>query len=139
MIMSYLSKKVKQRLARQVRSDSGIEMTPDEAGEQLDLAFANIRKQMLARGHTLPDDDFELASMIKAARKTMNGEIPIGPGCEIESTPKRIDLNDLVHRSGAKCPGGQGCDCCWSGCDCGCRDACLVFRRMIYLQAVRET
>jgi hypothetical protein len=40
-------------------------------------------------------------------------------------------LNETVARSPLQCPGGPGCECCRPGCDCGCRDACPVFRRLI--------
>lgn len=40
-------------------------------------------------------------------------------------------LRDAVARSVEQCPGGNGCDCCRSGCDCGCRDSCPRFLTMI--------
>lgn len=51
---------------------------------------------------------------------------------------ERNRLNEAIARSGALCPGGLGCECCQSYCDCGCRDACPVFRGMIYLSLVKD-
>lgn len=45
--------------------------------------------------------------------------------------PLMRDLDDAVTRSPFGCPGGYGCTCCRAGCDCGCRDDCPVFRRLI--------
>lgn len=28
-----------------------------------------------------------------------------------------------------QCPGGNSCSCCRPGCDCGCRDDCIVWQR----------
>jgi len=47
-------------------------------------------------------------------------------------------LNEAIARSPASCPGGHGCTCCASRCDCGCRDACPVFRGIIRL-TLRQT
>lgn len=32
---------------------------------------------------------------------------------------------------GKHCPGGLHCTCCRSGCDCGCRDSCQCFHRVL--------
>ena len=42
-------------------------------------------------------------------------------------------LDAAVAASPLRCPGGHGCTCCAApgGCDCGCRDNCLVFRRKV--------
>ena len=43
------------------------------------------------------------------------------------------ELEKDIAMSRKHCPGGDGCCCCYSlyGCDCGCRDSCPVFRRLI--------
>jgi len=46
------------------------------------------------------------------------------------------ELDDAIGKSLADCPGGHYCTCCQSGCDCGCRDDCQVFRTMILKQLV---
>ena len=37
-----------------------------------------------------------------------------------------------------QCPGGRGCTCCNAGCDCGCREACPVWRRIRKKAAKKE-
>ncbi len=53
------------------------------------------------------------------------------------------ERDEIVRRSHGQCPGGHGCTCCCSGCDCGCRDNCRVFRllalgRPEYVQVAAE-
>lgn len=49
-----------------------------------------------------------------------------------------LTFEKRVRESLKHCPGGDGCTCCRPGCDCGCRDACPVFRRMIRRQHISQ-
>lgn len=50
---------------------------------------------------------------------------------EVIKVLERTRLRQAVVDSGEPCPGGDGCGCCCARCDCGCRDACPKFLRMI--------
>lgn len=40
-------------------------------------------------------------------------------------------LQEAIRKDPRRCPGGWGCKCCHSHCDCGCRDECPKFRSLI--------
>lgn len=47
---------------------------------------------------------------------------------------ERAALDRAVLKSTQPCPGGLGCACCGTGCDCGCRNDCPRFRGLILHQ-----
>jgi len=51
----------------------------------------------------------------------------------LKKTITKAELDAAVSASPFRCPGGPGCQCCHApgGCDCGCRDACPVFRHQV--------
>ena len=65
--MTKLARRFKQQLARRLRQEHGLEMTPDECEATLASAYSLIRKGMAAKGVTLPDDDDELRALINRA------------------------------------------------------------------------
>ena len=67
--MSKLNKLQKQILARQVRKDEGVELTPDQAEMHLNNALINIRKEMIKRGYDMEYSDDELRQLIGEARR----------------------------------------------------------------------
>ncbi len=46
----------------------------------------------------------------------------------------QTELQAAIERSNQQCPGGRGCTCCGSGCDCGCRNDCPRFHGVIRRQ-----
>ena len=42
-----------------------------------------------------------------------------------------MTTEDIIRLEPGPCPGGRQCTCCGPGCDCGCRDACPVFRGLV--------
>ena len=53
------------RRARRHLAEQGIEMTPDELAAERKAAYATIRKELRAKGYTVPDSDEELFQLIQ--------------------------------------------------------------------------
>lgn len=84
----------------------------------------------------------KLESLFKPeCRLTLLMRTPDDPAAEIVFTKddleevikalQRFRVRDAIKASAAQCPGGAGCECCGSGCTCGCRDSCPNFVEMI--------
>jgi tRNA A22 N-methylase len=54
------NRKVREHLAEQ-----GIEMTPDELVAERKAAYETIRREMRAKGYTMPDSDEEIFLLLK--------------------------------------------------------------------------
>lgn len=52
--------------ARRYLAEHGTEMTPDELVAERKAAYATIRREMLAKGYKMPDDDAEMFLVLKS-------------------------------------------------------------------------
>jgi hypothetical protein len=57
------------QVVRNSLAESGIEMTPDELIEQRRAAYDTIRREMRAKGYSMPDSDEELFLLMLAVRR----------------------------------------------------------------------
>jgi hypothetical protein len=55
------------------------------------------------------------------------GQRPCAACGDIDGCHLPAMLRKAVEHSSEQCPGGDGCQCCGNGCDCGCRDSCPRF------------